>query len=146
MLSHIILFLIIILTDVIVKVADFIATYFGRCYCHFMWYDVITHNLICIMMFLSGRCYCQRFFVVVDVKTTLWTSIYNGWCYCHCGWCYYHYFAVGMCYNGSWCYCYIIMIDWLMLLPRWLMLLPLFYSVLAGVIAMVVDVKTTQGD
>ena len=33
-----------------------------------------------------------------------------------------------------------------MLLPMWLVLLPQFYSVLADVVAMVVDVKTTQGD
>ena len=118
-----ILFLIIILTDVNVKVADVMATYLADVIAIVVWDGVITHILICIVMLLSGICNCQEFLTVVDVKTTFRTSMYNGWCYCHCGWCYYQYFAVGMCYHGSWCYYYLLLIDWLMLLPMWLMLL-----------------------
>ena len=32
---------------------------------------------------------------------------------------------IGLYYNGSQCYCYMFIIDLLMLLLRWLMLLPL---------------------
>ena len=73
--------LIISLTDVIVKVtvADFIATLFWQMLLpllcemvllptiYFMYYDV-THMADVI----------ANDFVVVDVKTTFWTSLYNG--------------------------------------------------------------------
>ena len=73
---------------------------------------------------------------------------YYGWCYCHGGWCYCHLVAnfVGWCYcHSSWCYCYIIykLAD-VIAIGGWC-----WYHfgtfVLADVVAMVVDVKTTQG-
>ena len=59
--------LIIILTDVIVKVADFMATCFGRCYCHYyvrwcyysqfnLYYDVTYWQMLLPRIFCCGRC------------------------------------------------------------------------------------------
>ena len=46
----------------------------------------------------------------------------------------------------GWCYCHIDNIVWLVLLPEWLMLLPHnCSSCLAGIVAIVVDVKSTHG-
>ena len=57
-----ILFLIIILRDVIVQVADVMATYLADVIAIVVWDGVYTHILICIVMLLSARCYCQIFF------------------------------------------------------------------------------------
>ena len=62
MLSHLMLFLIIVLTDVIVKVtvADFIATFFlADVIAINMWDGVISHNFNFVLWcYLYGRCYC----------------------------------------------------------------------------------------
>ena len=73
---------------------------------------------------------------------------YYGWCYCHGGWCCCHLVAdyVGWCYcHSSWCYCYIFCkFGWCYCHSGWC-----HYHfgtfVLADVIAMVADVKATQG-
>ena len=143
MLSHICCYrFLFILTDDVVKMADVIAIYLA---------DVIA--IVCEMvLLLTFWCYYLADVIAIDLKLWQMLKPLSGPVYLMadviaiCGWCYYHYFAVGMYYHGSWCYYYLLLIDWLMLLPMWLVLLPLFYSVLADVVAMVVDVKTTQGD
>ena len=62
--------------------------------------------------------------IVADVVATA----LQIWLYCNGSWCYCYIFMIGWCYcQGGWCYCHFVC------------------SVLADVVAMVVDVKTTQG-
>ena len=65
MLSHLMLFLIIVLTDVIVKVTvtDFMATFFWQMLLPLiLWDGVISHNFNFVLWcYLSDRCYCQWF-------------------------------------------------------------------------------------
>ena len=100
MLSHMMLFFDYYFDRCYCQGGRFYSHIFGRCYCHYyvrwyyshfsLYYDVTYWQML-----------------LPKLLNPFWTSIYNGWCYCHCGWCYYHCFADRMCCNGSWCYCYI---------------------------------------
>ena len=74
--------LIIALTDVIIKVtvADFIATFFWQMLLPLMCGLVLLPTiLICFFFMLTiWQLLLPAIFIVVDVKTTCWTSIYNG--------------------------------------------------------------------
>ena len=128
MLSHLMLYLIILLTDVIAKVtvADLITTFIlADVIAIIMWDGVITHLLMkyymltiwqmLLPMILSWYMLKPLFgpvYVLADVIAIVADAIATV-------------LQIGLYNNGSWCYCYLFMIDWLMLLPRWLMLMPL---------------------